>query len=1520
MPAPQEEAEAEYKQQYPDHFAAFADLLPEEEQQDGDGANPAAGGGDGEMMAADDQQQGLGKGQARSAAAKALIQGQLLGEVVGLHKALYTGLVQQQQQQGLQEGGEASTTAAVSEGGAAAARRRLAELSYKLGQQLLVVQGGSMPPGVDEVARGGHLWKLAQEHATLNTGAALTAAAATAGSTAASSKGTAAAGDGGWELLVAATAPKKVLDMQLPFPEEASLLQAPVSAVAKRVELLLQEWPEHPLLLQLLGICSRLLGMPLSSPLKSVLTGVELLLTRAQVWEETAAQHVTLKEELRQVGGLGTRWRKLELGSWSGVLERAVEKHAAGAARSWFHLYALLMEAPAAAAAAGGVGGGGEGEGLDAEEVEYRRVASLLEAFVQTSTVGEFAARLELLYSFACQLQVHATTSAGDDSNTPTAAAAAAAGTGGSSDTGCRSYLTFAAAVRNVMSYYSQFSGAVAAAVAAGLTPLSKELHDFVALAKWDDRGHYALRISIEKSQRQLHRLQRRAASVLNQPAAEILAGASQKMGLEGLALTTTANAAAATAGGAATAIGKEATATAGAAAGGDGKEVAGAGAASGTAPAAAATPPSGGGGVAEPRVLGELTPEELSPALAAAGLQGFSSSSSTGSTNVTAISRAAVAAAASGRKGRGRGRRKKGREGLGLDGVGVIPLEEALELVAEEDAAAWKGFSARVVAEAAEGVSGQPSTEQQQQREEGGRVMGLSAGKYTSRMPQLLPKVAQVLAPVAPVYNETVGPTAAAEDTAEDTAAAAAAGGGGGGVADASAAIVGQDDATEPTAAAAAGGMDDDTDAADLASELIGLPAAVRLDELGAAAADRALVLRSDTSKGARARKKKALTDLLHALQDTGFSKRAGDVPAGDRSPADWFKQPPPELLTTGVLNSNPNHLNPKSAVAAPGAVGYQRQLLASVCWVKADVYYYRSLARLQRLEAAVVAAPHRDLAAHEVTAAVRYCQHQLHLLRRQRRLVGEAAAAHGEMRDLCNWLQQLKSSPQHGHGATAGASLMDVEMKGEDSGAGIGGGREVDLLSVPLPAQEWLRGWLLSTKQLLDGVLYQLAGQQQLLEAVAQVTTDSRAGAAATARPGRQQQQVLVAAAAGRVRCWVEVLGRCKVMLDKQVGVVGVAGCPVLLPAAGAVVADVLLQLERVWDEDVAVAADDGGEGGVPGWDKVSALLRYGASQAQLFRQQQQGQQQMLQQQQGMGGNGESLEVVTQQFSSGVEQLVSSALIWAQGKGGDTKKQHGAAAAGGGGGANAGVDGAVGWVESAESSLRPGKVMEIVQQGKQLLRMLAVACDATRSSSSSGSSVQQQELEVVREMRGQLLGVLPLLQLVLGSVKVQLAEFLTLHKSSAKLAYICTSLFCTLVQEGFCMPEGEAVEGGEGEGEGGEWKEAGGMGMGEGTGKKDVSDQIEDEDQLLGAQQKGQQQEEQQEEQGLEEDDARGVEMEGDFDGELYDVDKKEQAEDDEEEEEEGDAERLQQEMGEVRDTGGKGGRERGVIFEVA
>lgn len=236
------------------------------------------------------------------------------------------------------------------------------------------------------------------------------------------------------------------------------------------------------------------------------------------MWEETAAQFVSLKAQLGPLAALAARWRRLELSSWKSLLRRVAHKHAAGAYRSWFHLHRLLAptalhpapaqegdeagaaapaEDAAAALAASGVpvllglegvpsiiNADAEGAAASAaaaaasaaaaagpvapltpeQEVTYRRVAATLEAFIQTSTLGEFRARLGLMAAFAGHVEVRRRAPGGGG---PLAA-------------------PVAAALGNLVRYYGQFAPTVDAALTAGMAPLEKDLQVRVcASALW---------------------------------------------------------------------------------------------------------------------------------------------------------------------------------------------------------------------------------------------------------------------------------------------------------------------------------------------------------------------------------------------------------------------------------------------------------------------------------------------------------------------------------------------------------------------------------------------------------------------------------------------------------------------------------------------------------------------------------------------------------------------------------------------------------------------------------------------------------------------------------------------------------------------------------------------------------------------------------------------------------------------------------------------------------------------------
>ncbi|XP_073983569.1 midasin isoform X4 [Rhodnius prolixus] len=135
-------------------------------------------------------------------------------------------------------------------------------------------------------------------------------------------------------------------------------------------------------------------------------------------------------------------------------------------------------------------------------------------------------------------------------------------------------------------------------------------------------------------------------------------------------------------------------------------------------------------------------------------------------------------------------------------------------------------------------------------------------------------------------------------------------------------------------------------------------------------------------------------------------------------------------------------------------------------------------------------------------------------------------------------------------------------------------------------------------------------------------------------------------------------------------------------------------------------------------------------------------------------------------------------------------------------------------------------------------------------------------------------------------------LSQFIIIQQTSAvkvlsKLHTCLLSLFVNFSQNGYNIPEG-LVDNEEGEGEGAK----GGLGLGDGEGEKDISDQIESQDQLEDAKKPGEYEKEEHQECKEEE---KGIEMDEDMGGKLQDLEKKGEGdeEDDDDKEDEPDKE---------------------------
>ncbi|KAI9221601.1 hypothetical protein BC828DRAFT_64979 [Blastocladiella britannica] len=139
------------------------------------------------------------------------------------------------------------------------------------------------------------------------------------------------------------------------------------------------------------------------------------------------------------------------------------------------------------------------------------------------------------------------------------------------------------------------------------------------------------------------------------------------------------------------------------------------------------------------------------------------------------------------------------------------------------------------------------------------------------------------------------------------------------------------------------------------------------------------------------------------------------------------------------------------------------------------------------------------------------------------------------------------------------------------------------------------------------------------------------------------------------------------------------------------------------------------------------------------------------------------------------------------------------------------------------------------------------------------------------------QLMRLRPLLTNLVHALHASVTELLRHHKSVAKASYVLMVNMIKLVQNGFGVPDMSDDQDNSGAAGDGQMEDVEGTGIGQGAGNKDVSDEIEDEEQVLGLKDEkpedaGPDDDGQDDQQKKEED--KGLEMENDFDGDLEDL----------------------------------------------
>ncbi|KAL0267009.1 UNVERIFIED_CONTAM: hypothetical protein PYX00_009398 [Menopon gallinae] len=258
-------------------------------------------------------------------------------------------------------------------------------------------------------------------------------------------------------------------------PEAEKCLEILRDLKLKSLELL-NQWPEHPALVQMNVVIDRIMSFSIESPLMKFLTGLEILLQNCQHWESVAHSGVSISEHLIRLTNLIIEWRKLELQGWKCCFETARLRMKTNASKWWYHVWSLIEEY------------------FSNEEKTTGSLPEVLQAlynFIETSPIGEFDLRLDILLSFHYHLTRLAP---------------------------CEKRDKLAIAFWNLYSFYNQYKSEVAKKLDNLSAPVVKKLKDYVSIAKWNDITYWSVKQAIEKSHRSLLKFIKEYEGILKQP------------------------------------------------------------------------------------------------------------------------------------------------------------------------------------------------------------------------------------------------------------------------------------------------------------------------------------------------------------------------------------------------------------------------------------------------------------------------------------------------------------------------------------------------------------------------------------------------------------------------------------------------------------------------------------------------------------------------------------------------------------------------------------------------------------------------------------------------------------------------------------------------------------------------------------------------------------------------------------------------------------------------------------------
>ena len=272
---------------------------------------------------------------------------------------------------------------------------------------------------------------------------------------------------------------------------EAKKASSVIKSLRARLISVFRDWPDQMVLQHLIDRCDIILSFDFAAPVAKFLSALEQLLVQTEDWEMYANRDNSLKEHRHELITLIVEWRRLELSCWKSLLESQSQSFIGGVTEFWFRLYEVLVRGPLNAVE--------ESTSGDVDNLQgyLKQLPSLLDEFIQSSSLGQFQVRLDLLRSFEAFVHFIA------PQESPTHQDA---------------LLRVGRIVHSSWRYFNIFVPSLFTLLRDQRRGLEKEVEAFIKLASWKDVNVQALKQSAHKTHHQLYKLISKFRDVLRQP------------------------------------------------------------------------------------------------------------------------------------------------------------------------------------------------------------------------------------------------------------------------------------------------------------------------------------------------------------------------------------------------------------------------------------------------------------------------------------------------------------------------------------------------------------------------------------------------------------------------------------------------------------------------------------------------------------------------------------------------------------------------------------------------------------------------------------------------------------------------------------------------------------------------------------------------------------------------------------------------------------------------------------------